>query len=182
MRQHAFFDIQYPRDEALTPKLKDYIERDLSRFEKALYSLITIRRVMDIKTLSMWMNSSIILFSWKSSFSMTREIFRLFSIKTSTGNLSLSCGFNNSLGNVSDSSDDDFRIRQFVSVQAPWFTMLIKDEGFINQVIRRYRQLRLGMLSDARVKSYIQEVVAYLGPAADLQFRSLGLQLRSGKS
>ena len=63
--------------------------------------------------------------------------------------------FNNSLGNVSDSSDDDFLIRQFVSVQAPWFTMLLKDEDFINQVIYRYRQLRAGILSDEQVSAYI---------------------------
>ena len=61
--------------------------------------------------------------------------------------------FNNSLGNVSDSSDDDFLIRQFVSVQAPWFTILIKDEDFINQVIYRYRQLRAGILSDEQVSA-----------------------------
>ncbi len=88
--------------------------------------------------------------------------------------------FNNSLGNVSESSDDDYLIRQFVSVQAPWFTMLIKDEDFINQVIYRYRQLRAGILSDERVSAYIQEVVDYLGPAVDRNFAVWGYSFDPG--
>ena len=86
----------------------------------------------------------------------------------------------NSLGNVSESSDDDYLIRQFVSVQAPWFTMLIKDEDFIHQVIYRYRQLRAGILSDERVSAYIQEVVDYLGPAVDRNFAVWGYSFDPG--
>lgn len=175
LRKDALFDIRYPRKESLTAPLKDYIERDLSRFEKALYSF-------DYDTQRYGFTNFIDVDEFVDYF-ILMEVF----VQHDTGNLStffykdvngkfkpVVWDFNNSLGNVSDSSDDDYRIRQFVSVQAPWFTMLIKDEGFINQVIHRYRELRQGILSDTQVSDYIQSVVDYLGPAVDRNFAVWG--------
>ena len=39
------------------------------------------------------------------------------------------------------------------------------DEGFVQRVIARYRQLRQGILSDDYLDAYIDDVVEYLGPA-----------------
>ena len=38
LRKDSFFDLVYPGEEQITPAIKDYIEKDLSKFEKALYS------------------------------------------------------------------------------------------------------------------------------------------------
>lgn len=181
LRKNAFFDIRYPKNEALTLPLKDYIERDLSRFEKALYSF-------DYDTQRYGYKNFIDVDEFVDYF-ILMEVF----VQHDTGNLStffykdvngkfkpVVWDFNNSLGNVSESSDDDYLIRQFVSVQAPWFTMLIKDEDFIHQVIYRYRQLRAGILSDERVSAYIQEVVDYLGPAVDRNFAVWGYSFDPG--
>lgn len=176
LRKNAFFNVRYPRTESLTPQLKDYIERDMSRFEKALYSF-------DYDTFRYGYKNFIDVDEFVDYF-ILMEVF----VQHDTGNLSTFFykdvngkfkpavwDFNNSLGNVL-TPEQDFNIYQFVSVQAPWFTMLIKDEDFINQVIYRYRQLRAGILSDERVSAYIQEVVDYLGPGRRPEFCGLGLQ------
>ena len=38
LQKNSFLDVIYPGQTQLTPELKDYIERDVSAFEKALYS------------------------------------------------------------------------------------------------------------------------------------------------
>ena len=69
--------------------------------------------------------------------------------------------FNNDLENISTIGEDDFYIRKFVTVQAPWFTMMLKEEDFTDQIILRYRQLRKGILSDEYLRQYIDDTVDF---------------------
>lgn len=56
----------------------------------------------------------------------------------------------------------------------PWFYMLCKDEHFVNSVIERYRQLRESYLSEDYLFQYIDDTVAFLGPAIDRNFEVWG--------
>ena len=53
-----------------------------------------------------------------------------------------------------------------------WYYMLTKDERFVQAAIDRYRELRTSWLSDAYLDHYIDEVVAWLGPAVDRNFEA----------
>ena len=55
-----------------------------------------------------------------------------------------------------------------------WYHMLLKDERFTAQVVRRYRQLRKTILSDAYLLSYVDDTVAWLGDAVDRNFSVWG--------
>ena len=175
LRKDSFFDLVYPGMNQLTPELKDFVERDMSAFEKALYSY-------DYDTLAYGFANHVDVDEFVDYF-ILMEVF----LQHDMGNLSTffykdvngkykPCvwDFNNDLENISTISDDDFYIRKFVSVQAPWFLMMVKDEDFIDRIISRYRQLRTGILSDDYLTGYIDDVQAYLGSAVDRNFAVWG--------
>ena len=60
-----------------------------------------------------------------------------------------------------------------------WYHMLLKDERFTAQVVRRYRQLRKIILSDAYLLSYGDDTVAWLGTRWTGIFRSGGIPSRT---
>lgn len=55
-----------------------------------------------------------------------------------------------------------------------WYYMLSKDERFVNRLIDRYRDLRTTYLSEDYLNQYIDDVVAWLGPAIDRNFQVWG--------
>lgn len=175
LREHAFFDIRYPSEQELTPEIKKFIEEDVSRFEKALYSFD-----YDTSDYGYWNYIDMDEFV---DYVILMEVF----LQHDTGNLSTyfykgvngrykPCvwDFNNSLENINDIVEDDFYIRKFVTVQAPWFWMLIKDERFTDSIIRRYAVLRKGILSDEYLTDYIDETAAWLGEAVDRNYEVWG--------
>lgn len=175
LRKNAFFNIRYPRTDSLTPEIKEYIEKDVSRFEKALHSF-------DYDTKAYGYQNYIDMEEFVDYF-ILMEVF----LQHDTGNLSTyfykdvngvykPCvwDFNNDLENISAISEDDFYIRKFVTVQAPWFQMMIKDEEYTDRIISRYRQLRKNLLSDEYLSNYIDETIAYLGKSIDRNYAVWG--------
>lgn len=55
-----------------------------------------------------------------------------------------------------------------------WQWMLTKDEEYCQRIIRRYRMWRESVLSEEYLMNYIDEVAAYLGPAAERNFAVWG--------
>lgn len=175
LRRNAFFNIRYPGTLTLTPGIKDYIERDVSNFEKALYSF-------DYDSKSYGYMNFIDVDEFVDYF-ILMEVF----LQHDTGNLSTffykdingkykPCvwDFNNDLDNISSIKEDDFYIRKFVTVQSPWFLMLVKDEGYTQRIIDRYRQLRKGILSNEYLTTYINDTISYLDKAVDRNFAVWG--------
>ena len=64
--------------------------------------------------------------------------------------------------------------QQFRLPSITWFVMLTRDENFVDMVIDRYRELRRTYLSEEYLLSYIDDVVAYLGPAVERNFEVWG--------
>ena len=46
-----------------------------------------------------------------------------------------------------------------------WYGALMKDEDFVERVLNRYQELRQTYLSDEYLTNYMEETIAYLGPA-----------------
>lgn len=175
LRKTSYFDIVYPGETNLTPELKDYIERDVSMFEKALYSY-------DYDSYRYGFPANVDVDEFVDYF-ILMEVF----LQRDTGNLSTyfykdvnglfkPCvwDFNNDLDNIAQDTQDDFHIRQFVTVQAPWFLMMLKEESYIDRIIRRYRELRLTTLSEDYLNTYIDDTVAYLDTAVDRNYAVWG--------
>lgn len=175
LKKNAQLLVEYPGKSKLTPALKDFIERDVSTVERALYSYD-----YDSELYGYYNDFDVGEFA---DYFLLMELFEMHD----TGNLSTyyyrdvggklkPCvwDFNNCSGNYSINIEDDYSIRKFVTVQAPWFWMMCKDEKFTDTVIRRYSELRKGLLSDQAMENFIDGTLDYLGPAIDRNYAVWG--------
>ena len=65
----------------------------------------------------------------------------------------------------------------FYMPQTAWFSELLKDKKFVNQVISRYHQLRLTYLSDDYLIQQIDDYVSELGEAIERNFEKWPVEL-----
>lgn len=173
MRLDSVMNVVYPAGANCTPEQADYIERDISQFEKALYSLdyddtrlgyrsyINVDSFVDYMVLNEF-------FQNYDAFGYSTYFYRPVGGRISMGPV---WDFNNALDNYMETA---YAATGFSFPEDPWYTMLCKDERFVDQVIRRYRQLRQSVLSEEYLQTYVDETVAFLGEAADRNFTVWG--------
>ena len=165
-------DIEYPRSGALTPELAGTIEQDLSDFEKALYCFDHATKLSGYKN---WVDAD----SFADYF-----IINEFTQNYDAGALStylykdiggkyrmVVWDFNNSCGNY---EDIPVWMPGFQMQGTLWQWMLTKDEEYCRKIINRYRHWRDSVLSEEYLMDYIDQVVAYLGPAVQRNFQRWG--------
>jgi len=66
-----------------------------------------------------------------------------------------------------------------------WYSYLFKDKEFVDQVVQRYYELRESYFNEEYLMTYIDETIAYLGPAIDRNYEKWGYSFQSiynGKS
>ena len=166
-------EVEYPGATKLTPELKNAIKTDFSAFEKALYSYdynskkYGYANYIDV--------DSFIDYFLLNEFTMNYDagLYSTYIYKDTGGKLKMCVwDFNNSCDNYQERSM--MQAQHFEMQYKLWFTMLTKDEGFTDRLIRRYRQLRKTCLSEEYLLNYIDEVIDYLGPAIDRNFEKWG--------
>lgn len=164
-------NIQYPQSGSLTLELADAIEQEFSDFEKALYSF-------DYNTHDYGYQTYIDVDSFVDYF-----ILNEFTQNYDAGYLStylykdiggkyrmVIWDFNSACNNYKDNLDGT----GFQMQNTTWQKMLTRDEDYDQRIIDRYRMWREGILSDEYLLNYIDEIVAYLGPAIDRNFEVWG--------
>lgn len=173
MLMDSVVNVVYPTQYNCTPEQMEYITRDISQFEKALYSFdyddskegyrnyINVDSFVDYMVLNEF-------FQNYDAMSYSTYFYRPVGGKISMGPV---WDFNNALDNYIESS---FDATGFVFPEDAWYTMLCKDERFVQQVIDRYRQLRRTVLSEEYLQSYVDDTVAWLGTAVDRNFEVWG--------
>ena len=157
------FQVLYPREEDLSPEVVDYIQRDISRVERGLYSAdmasgrydyeeeLDVDSFVDYYILQEFL-------AVNDAFSRSTYLYRDLRGRIHMGPV---WDYNNVLNNFFHS----FSYRGFLLARRGWYGRLMMDEDFVQKVIARYRQLREGILSDEYLLQYIDQVGAYLGPA-----------------
>lgn len=157
--------IRYPGKNRLTGESAKDIELDFAAFEKALYSYDH-----DNEDYGYW--------NWieEDSFvdyfiinEITRNVdagsYSTYIYKEVNGKYKMCVwDFNNACDNY---QEEEKAPQGFKMPNSPFYFMLFKDEEFAEHVIERYRQLRKSYLSDEYLMNYIDETLAYLGPAID---------------
>ncbi len=155
--------IQYPTTEKINNQIIDYIEEDLSEFEKRLYSYD-----YDSDTFGYYKDIDIDSFV---NYTVINEFFLNYDAgsnstiiyKDITGKYKLVFwDMNNIFDNYFVALLDD---NTFYLNNKPWFEMLFKDEYFTDLVIEKYKSLRETYLNEDYLNNYIDDVVNYLGPA-----------------
>lgn len=164
MHKHTALEVIYPSDATSSPELKSYIEQDFSKFEKALYSLdyndakYGYKRHIDVQS---FVDYFIINEFFKN---YDAGIFSTYFYKDIRGKLHIgpAWDFNNAADNFIAVALDE---RGMEMVYRNWYFMLMKDEAFVETVIKRYHDLREGWLSEEVLLNYIDETVVFLGEA-----------------
>ncbi|WP_218666209.1 CotH kinase family protein [Streptococcus dysgalactiae] len=152
-------DVTYPSQKRLTLGQLDFITKDISRIEKMLYSydFHQYPRYLDRQSFA--------------DYFILNELFRnvdagkfsTYLYKDLRGKVKLAVwDFNNAFDNQIESKVDEV---DFTLTDVPWFSMLMKDKEFVELVIDRYRQLRQGVLATDYLTAYIDNTIAFLGPA-----------------
>lgn len=170
-------EIDYPPASKITPEQKEYIEDELNRIEKQLYSYD-----YDEPGYGYWTTlntESFIDYILANEFSLNYDsgkystyVYRDLGGKLSAGPL---WDFNNAYDN--DAVSSTLEDAGFFTIDRPFFSMLYRDERFTDQIIDRWMDLREDRLSDERLLSYIDDVATYLGPAVDRNYEVWGYTL-----
>lgn len=160
------FEVIYPSKLNLTPKLQEYIEKDFSKFEKALYSYDYNER-----NFGYWENidvNTFVDYMIINEFFQNNDagIFSTYYYKDIRGKISIGpvWDFNNCLDNFMELATP---VNGFRFLNRVEYVMLLKDDYFVEAVINRYRQLRKDILSEERLIGLIDDTVLYLGDAID---------------
>lgn len=165
-------DVRYPGKNLITEGKQAYIEKDISKIEKILYSY-------DFADSDKGYTNYIDINSFADYF-IINEFFRnvdagrfsTFYYKDVRGKLKTCVwDFNNASDNYIDYLWDE---SDFSMQNAPWFSRLLKDKKFVDTVVYRYRRLREGALSDEYLQNYIDETASWLTPARQRNYEVWG--------
>ena len=173
-------EILYPVAKKITEAQQEWITNDFSEFEHALYSFDYntedwgYRRYIDVGSFVDYFILNEFMQNYDAG-SYSTYLYRDLQGKISMGPV---WDFNNAFDNYMETAFDGTGIRM---TSGTWYTMLIRDEAFVNKVIARYRQLRRTVLSQRYLLGYIDDVVAYLGDAIDRNYAVWGLAFEPEK-
>lgn len=165
-------EIKYPGESKLTPETQEYITRDFSKFEKALYSYdydskrFGYEKYIDVKSFVDYFIINEVTQNGDAGF------FSTYFYKDMGGKLKTAVwDFNNCCDNYIEKA---YPIEGFTLHNRPWFFMLLKDEVFVRKIINRYQSLRKTILKDEAIRENIRQQKEYLGGAADRNFQVWG--------
>lgn len=165
-------DVFYPGAAQITEGRMKYINQDISKLEKVLYSYDlwdegnSYTKYIDLNAFA--------------EYFIINELFRnidaghfsTFYYKDARGKLKPCVwDFNNGCDNYLDYSWSE---AGFSMINAPIFDALIRDEKFVTALVVKYRQLRKGVLSEEYLLDYIDETDAWLGEAVDRNYEVWG--------
>ena len=157
--------IRYPKRAMLTEEMREQIELDWARFEKALYSYD-----YDTDDYGYWNYIDVdnfIGYFWVNEFPLNMDAGRYstYIYKDMSGLYKLAVwDFNNACDNF---PEDVVSFEGFDLISENLYYMLFKDEDFVEQVIERYWELRETYFSDEYLMDYIDETLEWLGPAVE---------------
>ena len=157
------FQIRYPREIDLTPEVVEWIQRDISRVERGLYSAdMVLGRYDYASELNV---DSFVDYYILQEFLANNDAFSRSTYLYRDVRGTLHVGPVWDYNNVLDNFIRPFSFHDFLLANRSWYGRLMTDDAFVERVIDRYRQLRQGILSEDALFTYIDEVVEYLGPA-----------------
>ena len=163
LRVGIYYDVVYPTESLLTEERREWIEQDVSSWEKALFSY-------DYDTADYGYWSTLDVASFVDMYILNEFVinddfgaYSTYFYKDLRGKVTMGPPWD--YDNAFDNYQLETPIDEFYIVERAWYYMLFKDERFCEQVIDRYRDLRNGVLSEGHLDAFVDDAIAYLGPA-----------------
>lgn len=163
LRPYEHLEIIYP-SASLTPEQREYIERNISDFEKALSSFdaadenLGYPAYIDI--------DSFVYFYVLNEFMLNTDagVLSTYLCKDIQGKIkAIGWDYDITFGNTFD----EYNQNEVGCVYNQWYYYLLKNEDFVYRVVKTYNKLRKSILSDEYILNYIDETIKYLGPAIE---------------
>lgn len=172
LEENGRVEILYPGTRYQNQQVKNYIQTDFNEIEKRLFSLEMIEG--DASYRSFLDTDSFVDYYILQEFLAVNDVFSAstYFYRDVRGKLCIGpvWDYNNALDNFFLPMPDD----EFLLSQRGWFSRLMLDESFVEQVIRRYRQLRQGVLAEEHLLEYTEQVETWLGSAIERNFTVWG--------
>lgn len=164
--------IQYPSKQKLIERQKEWIRKDVSEFERILYS----NQFDDKETgYSKYIDvDSFVDYYIINEFAMINDAGYLSTIvyKDLGGKMKITVwDFNNAFDNYPSMP---IASTEFSVHNNNWFERLIQDRSFTEKVVKRYHELRKGVLGDNYLIKIIDDTALYLGDSVDRNFAVWG--------
>lgn len=166
-------EISYPGTSNLTEQVKEYINMDISKIEKAIYSY---QAGNDSDFYIEYLDEdSFVDYYILQEFLANNDAYSAstYFYKDARGKFCIGpvWDYNNVLDNNFITS---ISTEQFFLSDRGFYSQLMKSERFVKKVIRRYRELRKGILSEEYLLNYIQQTRDWLGSAIERNFSVWG--------
>lgn len=164
-------EIVYP-SATLTEEQKKYIGDDFARFEKALFSFDYdkkdrgYRNYIDVDSFVEYFLINELTLNYDACGLST------YLYKDLGGKLHFCVwDFNSAFDNYTESMTSP---QTFALQRRMWYQYLMKDEDFVERVIRKYERLRKDCMDETYLLQYVDDTVAYLGPAIERNYEKWG--------
>ena len=172
LRNLQIIDIVYPGLGNLTRERVEWIEQDLSDFEKSLYSYD-----YNTEPYAWWNDADVdsfaeyfIINEFTCNYDVGARSTYLY--KDIRGKYKMCIWDMNSC--CIYFHDSQIMPQHFQMQNITWFYMMMKDENFVERIIERYWELRETFLSEEYLSQYIDQTIEYLGPAIGRNFEVWG--------
>lgn len=174
----GYLDVEYPDQKTLTAKGVQKITEQVNRFEQALYAddwedFVEYRNYVDMQSFVDYFVLNEFFLNYDAGYNST-YLYMDYSGKLIMGPV---WDFDQAMDN-NETIAADLHTTAFHS--APWFDRLLKDPVFTAALIERYGELRKTILSDASIENFVQQVIAYLGPAIERDWARWGYYYTEG--
>lgn len=165
-------EVVYPGTINQTEEMRRAIELEFSSFEKALYSYDYDSEDYGY---TQWIDvPSFADYFVLNEFCCNMDAGRLsaYIYKDISGKYKICVwDFNNSCDNYMEMP---VNLHNFELQNRLLYHMLCRDEDFTEAIITRYKELRQGVLSEEYLMNYIDQTIAYLGPAIERNYDKWG--------
>ena len=161
--------VRYPKRAALTEEMRRQIELDFAEFERALYSYDYDTGAYGYQNYIDEDNFVDYFLLNEFTLNMDTGRYSTYIYKDMSSKYKLAVwDFNNACDNFSTNAVSPYQLEM---ENRPWFLMLCRSPRFVDKVLDRYGELRQTVLSQRYLENYIDETLAYLGPAIERNTR-----------
>lgn len=163
-----WFGLLYPSRYDVSEDTVSYIEDDLSRIERVLYSdeqdvFSTYDNIIDVDSFVDYFLLNEFFGSYDSG------NFSTYCYKDQGGKLTMGPAWDYD-GTIDNYKHEPLDTDALAFQTKPWFAQLCRDNTFISRMEKRYFELRRGPFSEEHIMNKMEEIVAHLGGAQEREW------------
>lgn len=164
--------VEWPAADKLSERSIQRITNQIDEFEKALFSedyedFLQYRDMIDVDSFVDYLILNEFFMNYDAGFHST-YMYSGYDGKLTMGPV---WDFDGAMDNY---HRENAKLDTVAFFQSPWFKQILRDPKFTERVMKRYEELRKTILSDESIGMFLDETVAYLGPAVDRDWARWG--------